>query len=253
MRKVVLITTRDYPFKKDVLDSFIQQVDGITVYRDCLSTLIILTEEERTELSSKVTAEKSLENLTRRRIIGKLFKDQKADWTTNSDNAKGRTFNEFKTEGFPLLKRIIKDVTFYVLPCTGTDILDDSGGAALLRQKYTSNCVNLVCKQEHIERRELLAIIHSRDTGVSNSDMQSRVIKSGEQITGAPLEDISNVGHLYLFHHTAGHPIYDRIVAPLCCMNDENCAIEELNEFFPVDVVGWWDKLASLNNDSYAY
>ena len=252
MSKVVLITTRDYPFKKDVLDSFIQ-VDGINVYSDCLSTLSILTEKERTELSSKVTEGKSLEHLTQRKIIGKFFKDQKADWTTNTDEAKGRTFNEFKNDGFPLLKRIVKDVTFYVLPCTGTHFLGDGANEALLRQKYTSNCVNLVCKQEHIERRELFTIIHSRDTGIANTDMQSRVIKSGEQKSGAPLEDISNAGHLYLFHHSAGHPIYDKIVAPLCCINEENCAVEELNEFFPVDVVGWWDKLASLNNDSYVY
>ena len=126
MRKIVLITTRDcYPFEKECLAGF-EIVDGINVYRDCIRPLMILTDEEMAELNNKAQERgKDIMDLTQRRCIGKLFKDEKAKWT------KGTVFEDFKKGGIPLLKKIINNDVFYVLPCTGTTDLDDDKDQAL--------------------------------------------------------------------------------------------------------------------------
>jgi hypothetical protein len=252
MRKVVLITTRDYPYRRDILTSF-EQVSGISVYEECISSLGMFSEDELNRLNEKVTEGKSLDVLIKRKKIGNLYKDEKAEWTNNTDENIGWTFNDYKSNDVPLLRRKNDAVTFYILPCTGTHYIGDTEQDTLLRQAYTSNCINLICKCENIMRKNILVIIHSRDTGITGGDMESRVIKCGEQKKGAPLEDIANSGHLYLYHHTVGHAIYDKIIAPLCTGNENSSTICELDYFFPKDVVGWWDKLSILNDNSIEY
>lgn len=271
-KKVVLITTRDYPFRNDVLPLFEQVVEDI--YTDCITPLNVLSNNDIDEVKQKVSARNSLEDLIKKRTIGKLFKESESDdgneWTTNSQSNIGRTFNEFKKEGIPLIKRTfispqleegqpLFSIVFYVLPCTGKFFMSKGEQDSLLRQNYTTHCINLICNCEDIERKDIYAIIHSRDTGITGSDMQSRVIKHGEQKEGAPLKDISDAGHLYLFHHTAGHSIYDDIVVPICAKREipidnlYNLLFSGENSFFPKDVTGWWDKLSKLNSEQYEY
>ena len=246
MRKIVLITTRDcYPFEKECLAGF-EIVDGINVYRDCIRPLMILTDEEMAELNNKAQERgKDIMDLTQRRCIGKLFKDEKAKWT------KGTVFEDFKKGGIPLLKKIINNDVFYVLPCTGTTDLDDDD--SLLRQAYTSNCIDLVCGKENIHRTEIYAIVHSRDTGAVIGENKSGLVSKSEQSIGSPLEDIINVGHLYLFHHTAGHEVYDSIVLPCCSNNEGTVKADLIDELFPKNHSSWWDKLSQLNEDSIVY
>ena len=265
-KKVVLITTRDYPFRKDILPLFEQA--GNDIYNDCIKPLCVLSDGEiEQELKPLVNDGNTLEDLIKRQTIGKLFREHENDgeeqeWTTNNQSNIGRRFFDFKKEGIPLLKRTINSsqfendlplfsIVFYVLPCTGKFFEQDS----LLRQNYSSKCVNLICTVENIERKDIYAIIHSRDTGITGSDMQSRVIKYGEQKDGAPLKDISDAGHLYLFHHTVGHSIYDEIVVPICANKEISVDSLFLGEdpFFPADATGWWDKLGELNNPKYEY
>lgn len=253
MKRIVLITTRDlYPYRTEILDAF-EPVSGCDVYNECISSLGVLTSDDYTELEKKVQTGKDLNELIKKRTIGKLFKDNKANWTKNTDKSVGKTFIDYKNNGIPLLRRSFDSVVFYVLPCTGTIHFGDSERETRIRQVYTSMCIDLVSKCEDVERKDIYAIIHSRDTGIFGNEMESRVIKKREQVNGAPLEDISNAGHLYLFHHTAGHSIYDRIVVPVCSVIDWECSIKTVDEFFPKDIEGWWDKLSTLNGKSYVY
>lgn len=246
MNKIVLITVRDcYPYTNECLDSF-KIVNGIDVYNDCIHPLNVLTDKEVTELNSKAQERgKDIFDLTKRKTIGKLFRDEKARWT------KDAIFNVYKKEGIPLLKKTINDINFYVLPCTGTTDLDDED--SLLRQTYTSNCIDLVCGKENIHRTDICAIIHSRDTGAVIGGNQSGLVSKSEQSMGSPLEDLINAGHLYLFHHTAGHAVYDDIVLPICSNSGEMVKTELIDKLFPKDFTSWWDKLSQLNKDSIVY
>lgn len=247
MKKVVLILVRNcYPYEEKTLSCF-EKVEGFCVYKNCIVPLDIISKEERESLEEKAKNKgKDFEMLIQKRSIGKLYRDDNAPWTNNN------IFKDYKRNGIPVLKKIKGDLIFYVLPCTGTYYLSkDDAERTLLRQKYASLCIDLICDAEKLQRKDIYAIIHALDTGVIRGDMESGHVKTGELEDIAPLGDIANAGHLYQFHHIAGHCMYDNIVSKVCA--DENCNIDTIaiDDYFPKDTIGWWTKLAELNNKEY--
>ena len=232
MNKVILITTRNYPFQN--ISDYFEIVNGVDIYMDCIKSLNLPIENKDDDM--KIQKER----------ISKLYKDQKAEWTNPG------IFNKYLTSGIPLLKKSFGNATIYILPCTGEQYIGKDYSS--LRQKYTSNCIDVICKVETLQREEIYAIIHSLDTGVKRIDSSSGIIMQGEISADSSLKDIADKGHLCLFHHSSGDSIYDNIVSTLCNGNGVN--MDTLIDLFPnkTDNVGWWDKLSKYNNnEQYEY
>lgn len=250
MNKVVLITVRDYyPYKNEEIASF-EIINDIDFYNQCIAELSILTREEEEEQIAKAE-EKGTDpkSRIRNKTIGKLYNDSKAPWTRNNADNAGKTFIQFKKEGIPILRRVVDDVSFYVLPCTGKQYLDEK--EVVLRQQYTSKCIDIVCQVEKIRKRtDLYAIVHSSDTGANSAQVESFLVTKEHfpKNTTTPLDDMIAAGKLFSFHHIVGHDVVDNIIKPLCSNQMKDFKLDLLEKLFPPVKLDWYSLLRELNN-----
>ena len=248
MKKIVLITVRDcYPFETVVLNGF-ETLFEYDIYDHCVKPLGVLSlEEEQMQRAKAIDYAQDPEIRIKKSSIGKLFRDEKACWTNNKDSDKGLTFEKYKKDGIPLLRKVMDSTRFYVAPCTGRMKMDDT----LLRQKYTSECIDLICKIESVPRLAVLCIIHSLDTGAKTLGNESCLVTEDALQKGTPLDDIIDAGHLFMFHHTISQRVFDEIVMPICFGNNNELNLSLLDDLFPSINLKWWQEFSQLNSMQY--